>query len=336
MRHRQEVAKSGQRDWRQRANASGSRKRGAEHSMPSLQRTVGNQAVQRLLQSRRLQAKLTINQPGDPCEQEADRVAEQVMRMPEPAIQRTCAPCAAGGSPCQKSEAERASVGRRKADASGLGGDHTLPDDVVHELGPGQPLDATTRAFCEPRFDADFGDVRVHTDEQAAQSARAVDALAYTVGRQVVFGQGQYRPDSGAGRVLLAHELAHTIQQRNRTQGSAANEDALEQDADAAVSAAVLDRPVTLSSVAAPSIQFLKVTCGALGKALEVFTDLWSVPNRSILLLQKAPTFMKVAAVINAHYVWWGDSYKIGPSAETDAGGGSIRGPIKANGNCST
>jgi hypothetical protein len=78
---------------------------------------------------------------------------------------------------------------------------------------PGQPLDAETRAFMEPRFRRDFSGVRVHTDAQAAESALAVDALAYMVGRDVVFSAGRYAPGTTEGRRLLAHELAHVVQQ---------------------------------------------------------------------------------------------------------------------------
>jgi hypothetical protein len=86
---------------------------------------------------------------------------------------------------------------------------------IVHEVlhSPGQPLDAQTRAFMEPRFGHDFSGVLVHTDAQAAESARAVNALAYTVGRDVVFGAGQYAPRSSVGIHLMAHELMHVVQQ---------------------------------------------------------------------------------------------------------------------------
>jgi hypothetical protein len=85
---------------------------------------------------------------------------------------------------------------------------------------PGQPLDTATRAFMEPRFGYDFGRVRVHADVAAAESARSVNAVAYTVGRDVVFGAGQYAPGQEAGRKLLAHELAHTIQQEGAHRGA--------------------------------------------------------------------------------------------------------------------
>lgn len=90
---------------------------------------------------------------------------------------------------------------------------------IVHEVlnSIGQPLDPDTRAFMEPRFGHDFSKVRVHTDSKAAESARAVNALAYTVGQHVVFGTGQYGPYTEAGQKLLAHELTHVAQQRGRS-----------------------------------------------------------------------------------------------------------------------
>jgi hypothetical protein len=98
--------------------------------------------------------------------------------------------------------------------------DHQVPP-VVHEVlrSPGRPLDAATRAFMEPRFGHDFSRVRVHTDARAAESARAVNALAYTVGNHVVFGGSRYAPGERASDRLLAHELTHVIQQRGNGSG---------------------------------------------------------------------------------------------------------------------
>lgn len=90
----------------------------------------------------------------------------------------------------------------------------TAPSSVRHVLNsPGQSLRPETRAYFEPRFGCDFSDVRVHTDNKSAESAQAVNALAYTVGRDMVFGNGLYSPVTSRGRQLLAHELAHTVQQ---------------------------------------------------------------------------------------------------------------------------
>jgi hypothetical protein len=181
-----------------------------------LQRTLGNQAVQRL------QAKLAVGLPGDRYEQEADRIADQVMRRPEGEVagvftsgeklQKKCAPCAGGAGPCSRCAAEEnLSFQRRATDPASP----SAAPAIVHEVlrSPGQPLDPATRAFMEPRFGHNFGHVRVHADAQAAASAEAVKALAYTAGEHMVFGAGQYRPETGAGRRLLAHELSHTIQQ---------------------------------------------------------------------------------------------------------------------------
>lgn len=95
--------------------------------------------------------------------------------------------------------------------------EHEVPP-LVHEVlrSPGQPLDAQTRAFIEPRFGYDFSGVRIHTDAKAVDSAQAVNALAYTVGHDLVFGAGAYAPGTSAGQRLMAHELTHVIQQGDR------------------------------------------------------------------------------------------------------------------------
>lgn len=97
--------------------------------------------------------------------------------------------------------------------------DNAAAPTVVHQVlkSPGQPLDAGVRAFMEPRFGRDFSGVRVHTDAQASQSAQAVQARAYAVGHDLVFKAGQYAPHSAEGRKLIAHELAHVVQQGNDT-----------------------------------------------------------------------------------------------------------------------
>jgi hypothetical protein len=148
-----------------------------------------------------LQKKLAVNAPGDDYELEADRVAEQVLRMPAPAP----------GSPVTQT-ARTPLVQRHTPTTPSASADDAPP--LVHEVlaSAGEPLDTTTRAYFEPRFGHDFGDVRVHSDARARASARSVHALAYTVGNHVVFGDGQ--PWRGAARGLLAHELTHVVQQR--------------------------------------------------------------------------------------------------------------------------
>lgn len=159
-----------------------------------------------------LQPKLTVNAPGDRYEQEADRVADRVMRTPEPALQRSCA--CGGGAHAEESDDERNRVQRKTAAPEGAG-QAEAPASVRETLrSSGRPLDPATRAFMEPRFGADFSGVRVHTGDRAAQSAREVNALAYTVGRDLVFAPGRYSPGTESGRRLLAHELTHVVQQR--------------------------------------------------------------------------------------------------------------------------
>jgi Domain of unknown function (DUF4157) len=116
-----------------------------------------------------------------------------------------------GGAECEECNKERRSLQRQSKGSSTV---DRMPASVHEVLGsPGQPLDAATRAFMEPRFAHDFSQVRVHTDAKAAESARAVNALAFTVGRDVVFASGEYAPARTEGQRLLAHELAHVTQQ---------------------------------------------------------------------------------------------------------------------------
>lgn len=165
-----------------------------------------------------LRRKLAVNKPGDAYEQEADALAEQVMRTPAPSIQRcTCGGASGPDGECAQCRSKRLSVQRKASSGDMRAGD--APTSVHQTLSrSGQPLDHSTRKSMEQRFGTDFGDVRVHADSQAAQSARDVNARAYTVGNNVVFGPGQYAPGSNAGQKLIAHELVHTLQQ---DQGSA-------------------------------------------------------------------------------------------------------------------
>jgi len=175
-----------------------------------------------LLQPGRLQAKLAVSQPDDLYEQEADRVADQVLRMPAPTVQRTCATCAAGGPTCptcKKNENDKGLV-QRKTAALATSSTDSVPDNFLHHLGPGQPLDSSTRAFFEPRFGHDFSKVPVHVDERAAESARSINANAYTLGHNVVFGAGQYASGTTHGQRLLAHELTHVVQQGSNVRPS--------------------------------------------------------------------------------------------------------------------
>lgn len=297
-------------------------RRPAHRPIHSRDQSVGsNQALQRLLEHNQIQRKLTVNERGDRFEQEADRVADRVMRMPAPAsasrpppsrlvpeIQRACAACEeelqrqAVEENEEEEEIQRATLtkpppvqrlcascqaarrGRHEVDESlSLVGSHpptiqrmcaecaaefaedapagtALPwatcqppaiqrlcEECEEELqrrsrpdgtaernaidgrpvdwsteseirslrDGGMPLPDSVRNFFEPRFEHDFSQVRIHTDQRADSLARSLSARAFTTGSHIAFGAGQYEPQSSAGRRLIAHELTHTIQQTN-------------------------------------------------------------------------------------------------------------------------
>jgi hypothetical protein len=261
-------------------------------------RNMGNEALQRMMEAGVIQAKLKMGQPNDKYEQEADRVADQVMRMPEPKqslvnghsslvqrestrpecredvegiqtkpitqqitpiIQRQssteeeekplwCEPkeeeeppmCTeeeeelepeptvdstdiesietgdAAAGPIDISEEEE--LYRKKQDGGNVNNPGPGLQNQIHSLkGGGHTLPKSVRSYFEPRFGADFSRVRVHNDSQAAHAARSLNARAFTIGRDMVFGARQYSPGSLAGKKLMAHELTHVVQQNPAT-----------------------------------------------------------------------------------------------------------------------
>ncbi len=170
-----------------------------------------------------LQTKLVVNSPGDIYEQEAERVAEQVVRTPELRVQRACT-CGGSCDGCRKKKQVRTLQMKSDAASSGHIGAPASVNEVLRS--PGQPLDSATRAFMEPRFGSDFSQVRVHSDQHASQSASEIHARAYTVGQNIVFADNHFSPASAEGQRLLAHELTHVVQQNHR-------ESAIQRDPDA-------------------------------------------------------------------------------------------------------
>ena len=153
----------------------------------------------------------------------------------EQKLRRTCA-CSeqSSGDGCSECENKKLSLARSIRSANPVTPKNNDVPPIVHDVlrSSGEPLDATTRAFFEPRFGHDFSRVRVHTDEKAAESARLVNARAYTVGDNVVLGSGQQPPSSSASRRLLAHELTHVVQQSHASSTSLMRDFALEPPAD--------------------------------------------------------------------------------------------------------
>ncbi len=204
-----------------------------------LQRTIGNHALQRLLQSNaegryaesltpastrfghdfsripifspppvQVQPKLTVSAPGDRYEQEADRVADQVMSMPDLQVNESTE------LPTQRQAVEEDNLIRAKSIPGQT--QHissSLAVRIERLRGGGQSLPSSMRAFFESRFGHDFSGVRVHTASHANETAEALNAHAFTLGRDIVFGARQYAPATSEGRRLLAHELTHVVQQ---------------------------------------------------------------------------------------------------------------------------
>ena len=167
-----------------------------------LQRTIGNQAVGKLIRSGALEANLRIGQPGDIYEQEADRVAEQVMRMPEPlAPTDPWALSASRGSQVPTTSDYATQVQRKPA----------ARPQIAAAGSSGQRLDTATRAFFETRFGTDFSQVRIHTG--TGNLADSFKARSFTIGGDIFFGRGHYTPGTSDGKRLLAHELTHVVHQ---------------------------------------------------------------------------------------------------------------------------
>ena len=150
---------------------------------------------------------LQIGRADDPSERDADRAARAL-----DAPARAGARCACGGTIGADGLCDACRA--RAASAAGPAPTHAPPivGDVL--ASGGRPLDAATRSYFEPRLGTDLSGVRVHDDARAAESARAVEASAYSVGRDVVLGDRAPPRDTAAGRRLIGHELAHVAQSR--------------------------------------------------------------------------------------------------------------------------
>jgi hypothetical protein len=144
------------------------------------------------------QAKLSVSSPGDVYEQEADRIADAVAS-------------SGAKAPSVREDLDSSAIERVQRREHTPESTVDAPDFI--QGGPGRALDPVTRAEFEHHFDRDFSDVRIHDDAEASKSAQALNAVAYTVGRDIVFRDGAYAPATPSGKKLLAHELTHVVQQ---------------------------------------------------------------------------------------------------------------------------
>ncbi|MBV9883212.1 MAG: DUF4157 domain-containing protein [Sphingomonadaceae bacterium] len=184
------------------------RAKASETARPTLARKAFDATRSTLLSPRTIQPSLRISQPDDAAEQEADRIANAVVSMPDPA-------------PAATQRSGRA-IHRAPAGAAGPAAAHpAVAAEVRSASGGGRPLPAKARGFLEPRFGANLGGVRVHTGAKADKLAGKLQARAFTHGKDVFFGEGQFAPETRDGMHLLAHELTHTIQQGETIQRKA-------------------------------------------------------------------------------------------------------------------
>ncbi len=254
------------RTWQPLSRASGARTsssgRGVDHGVPA--------------QSRRwIQAKLAVSRPGDASEQEADRVADTVMRGGAMSIapsrgapiQRKChAGCECAD--CGRAVQRQALPGHAAAPAA-----PAAPAAVG--LGEGHALSEPMRSFFESRLGHDFSHVRLHTEDRAAQASAALGARAFTFGHDIAFGQGQWSPSSADGQRLLAHELAHVIQQ-----GSGRSAPAIQRAITVQNPAAVTPNiPGTTNAAAVQG--WLDTLCPTGGWVVDAATGVVDSPNRA-------------------------------------------------------
>jgi hypothetical protein len=212
--------------------------------------------------------------------QAVPRALAPAARSPKPVLQRKSMCGSTGDKECECDECKKSSaaVQRFAADAPAS----RLAPPLVHEVlrSPGQPLDGGTRTHFERRLGHDFNRVRIHADTRAAESARAVNAMAYTVGPHIVFAHGQYAPATATGRKVIAHELTHVIQQRDVHLQSphplpvGAPDDAFEQEADlVAAERPIAGRPLRLQGASVQRLDIVTRTLRFFGISVGTITD---------------------------------------------------------------
>lgn len=241
------------------------------------------------------------------------KLAPTVIGANGPVLQRKC-DCGnhTMSGACEECGKKKGSLQRKASDHS----ESSAVPSIVHEVlrSPGQPLDPSTRAFMEPRFGYDFSHVRVHTDTRAADSARAVDSLAYTVGRNLVFGAGQFWPTTHQGRRLIGHELTHTLQQERTSTTSVSPKgleigkagDAAEQEAERMASRVTDGQSVRADPQAGASWQAAPAGTLQRTPVPPIYRGVTGVRDLSRLTIDAIPDFLASSLtaprVVHAHF----------------------------------
>ena len=258
---------------------------------------------------------LTIGQPGDKYEVEADAMADAVMNNSssttaiqameisgiqkmeeEVAVQAKIHRQALEEESLQmkseeeeiqmKSEEEEISV---QTKTNGTPRANTkLSNRIKQSTGGGQALAPKTKQKMEGAFGVDFSNVSIHTNSEAVQMNQELNAHAFTHGNDVYFNNGKYQPETSAGQHLLAHELTHVVQQSK-------NRDKLQ-----------------------PSLQLFRISNGGFGRTLEDFTDANNVPQRTIRRLLTSPEFMRIVRGLDRNYVARSRSYSFNPTYDAN------------------
>ena len=206
---------------------------------------VNSSVVNKILRTG-IQPKLKIGAVNDPAEIEADRVADQVMRMPAPVVsdnpappsdlssdgnnqpsstapilRRKCTACDDEDKVQRKeakleptTQAHKPPIIRMKASGGNSGGSAASPEAsaAINSLGAGTPLPASERSFFEPRFGQDLSNIRLHTGSTADAASKAINARAFSLGDSIAFADGEYQPGTHSGQTLMAHEITHALQ----------------------------------------------------------------------------------------------------------------------------
>ena len=261
--------------------------------LSDLQRSYGNAYVQRLLRSRALQAKLTVNPPDDIYEKEADQVAEIVTKPRGAAIQRQAEE--------EESEEEEAEVSAKMA----VSRTPEVSEDVAGRInaarGSGEALPDSIRASLEPHFGRDFSDVRVHAGAEADALSQQLGAKAFTTGQDIFFRSGDYQPESEEGKKLLGHEMTHVVQQGGASVSRQAVEaeekaPAGEREAEEALDEAKAKAISNMSTANIRALLYQAAHCQQIGAEQSAQSALDQASNEALAILKRKTKAFDVKA----------------------------------------